>query len=254
MSVPAYLARAARASRRAAGSGGARDPRARTRQVARVRDRRGQPGRRLRASARAPAVTSCSRPTCAASVSGPTGCRATSTSATGTSCAPRWPASSRSSATSGTCNARSTCWARTRSSTPARVAAVGLSYGGTCTLFLAALDDRVRAAVVSGYLSSWRAAHTVPWNMCGSQIMPGQLGALEHLDVAALDRAAPAARRVGHGRRHLPGRRPRGATVAALRRVYAELGAPADAVGHDVFEGEHRWHGAQVPAFLERWL
>ena len=62
----------------------------------------------------------------------------------------------------------------------------GLSYGGTCTLFLAALDERVRVAVVSGYLSSWRAAHTVPWNMCGSQVMPGQLGAIEHLDIAAL--------------------------------------------------------------------
>ena len=42
---------------------------------------------------------------------------------------------------------------------PTRIGAAGLSYGGTCTLFLAALDDRVRAAVVSGYLSSWQAAH-----------------------------------------------------------------------------------------------
>ncbi len=69
---------------------------------------------------------------------------------------------------------------------PERVAAAGLSYGGTCTLFLAALDERVKVAIVSGYLSSWRAAHTVPWNMCGSQVMPGQLGAIEHLDIAAL--------------------------------------------------------------------
>ncbi len=69
---------------------------------------------------------------------------------------------------------------------PNRIAAVGLSYGATCTLFLTALDDRVRVAVVSGYLSSWRAAHTIPWNMCGSQVMVGQLGVLEHLDVAAL--------------------------------------------------------------------
>ena len=69
---------------------------------------------------------------------------------------------------------------------PTRIAAVGLSYGGTCTLFLAALDDRVAAAVVSGYLSSWRAAHTVPWNMCGSQVLPGMLGTLEHVDIAAL--------------------------------------------------------------------
>ncbi len=75
---------------------------------------------------------------------------------------------------------------------PLRIGACGLSYGGTMTLFLAAVDERVRAAVVSGYLSSWAAAHRVPWNMCGSQVMWGQLGELEHLDIAAL--VAPRAR------------------------------------------------------------
>ncbi|HET9730040.1 MAG TPA: alpha/beta fold hydrolase, partial [Acidimicrobiia bacterium] len=67
---------------------------------------------------------------------------------------------------------------------PNRIAVGGLSYGGTCSLFLAAIDERVRAAIVACYLSSWRSAHTVPWNMCGSQILPGQIGAIEHLDVA----------------------------------------------------------------------
>lgn len=69
---------------------------------------------------------------------------------------------------------------------PGRIAAAGLSYGATCTLFLAALDERVRAAVVSGYLSSWVAAHTVPRNMCGSQVLSGMLGRIEHLDLACL--------------------------------------------------------------------
>ena len=78
-------------------------------QVAGVRDRRRWTGRRLRARARDARATSCSRPTCAASASAPTGCPTTSTTATGISCAPRWPASSRSNATSGTSRARSTC-------------------------------------------------------------------------------------------------------------------------------------------------
>ena len=55
---------------------------------------------------------------------------------------------------------------------PARIGMVGLSLGGTMTLFLAAWDERVAAAVVSGYLSSWAEAHKVPWNMCGSQVLP----------------------------------------------------------------------------------
>ena len=45
---------------------------------------------------------------------------------------------------------------------PDRVGVCGLSYGGTMTLFTAAVDERVRAAVVSGYLSSWAAAHRMP--------------------------------------------------------------------------------------------
>jgi dienelactone hydrolase len=136
---------------------------------------------------------------------------------------------------------------------PQRIGAAGLSYGGTCTLFLAASDARVQAAVVSGYLSSWRAAHAVPWNMCGSQVMNGQLGSIEHIDVAAL--VAPRPLLVESGTEDLifPVDAAR-ATVESLRAVYAAIGAPADAVVHDVFQGDHRWHGGHVAEFLERTL
>lgn len=136
---------------------------------------------------------------------------------------------------------------------PNRVAAAGLSYGGTCTLFLTALDERVKVAVVSGYLASWKAAHRVPWNMCGSQVMPDQLGAIEHVDLGAL--VAPRPLLVESGTQDLifPAEAA-AATVAELRAVYAHLGAPADALVHDVFDGDHRWHGARVPEFLRRWL
>lgn len=134
-----------------------------------------------------------------------------------------------------------------------RMGAAGLSYGGTITLFLAAIDPRVRAAVVSGYLSSWRAAHTVPWNMCGSQVLPGMLGEIEHIDVAAAIAPRPLLVESGTDDVIFPVDAAR-ATVAQLRRVYAVLGAPADALVHDVFAGDHRWHGAHAIEFLQRWL
>jgi len=136
---------------------------------------------------------------------------------------------------------------------PTRIAAAGLSYGGTCTLFLAALDARVRVAVVSGYLSSWRAAHTVPWNMCGSQVMPGQLGRIEHIDIAALIAPRPLLVESGTEDMIFPAEVAR-ATVVELGAVYSRLGAPDGALVHGVFEGDHRWYGTDVPAFLERWL
>jgi len=132
---------------------------------------------------------------------------------------------------------------------PSRVAVAGLSYGGTLSLLLAAIDERIAAAVVSGYLSSWRAAHSVPWNMCGSQVMPGQLGRIEHLDVASLVAPRPLLVESGTEDPLFPVADAR-ATVAGLAQVYAALGADPDLVEHDVFEGGHRWHGARVGSFL----
>lgn len=132
---------------------------------------------------------------------------------------------------------------------PDRIGAAGLSYGATMSLFLAATDPRVRAAVVSGYLSSWEAAHAVPWNMCGSQVMFGQLGRIEHADLAAL--IAPRALSVESGIDDpiFPVTAAR-ATMARLAPVWAATGAPPDALRHVVFEGGHRWDGRDVEAFL----
>jgi dienelactone hydrolase len=133
-----------------------------------------------------------------------------------------------------------------------RLGAVGLSYGATMTLFLAATDDRVRGCVVSGYLSSWRAAHEVPWNMCGSQVLHGQLGELEHVDLGALVAPRGLAVETGTGDDIFPLAAARDA-MDALGRVYAHLGS-ADHLVHDVFEGGHRWHGGRAVDALERWL
>jgi dienelactone hydrolase len=133
---------------------------------------------------------------------------------------------------------------------PDRIAVAGLSYGGTCALFLAALDERVAAAVVSGYLASWASAHTVPWNMCGSQVLPGQLGAIEHLDVAALVAPRPLLVESGTDDPIFPEEAAR-RTVASLAVLYERAGVP-NALVHAVFAGDHRWYGAEVEAFLER--
>jgi dienelactone hydrolase len=136
---------------------------------------------------------------------------------------------------------------------PSRIGAVGFSYGATATLFLAALDERVRAAVISGYFSSWRDAHRVPWNMCGSQVLFGMLGHLDHVDLAAL--VAPRALLVESGRDDVlfPVAAAR-VGLARVNRVYDALGEPAARPEHHVFDGEHRWDGATTPAFLERRL
>ncbi len=130
-----------------------------------------------------------------------------------------------------------------------RIGVAGLSYGGTMALFLAALDTRVRAAVVSGYVSSWKSAHTVPWNMCGSQVMFGQLGKIEHVDIAAL--IAPRALLVETGEAdELFPLLAATQTMDSLRRVWGS--ANSDVLVHAAVVGGHRWHGAMVEEFLGR--
>lgn len=133
-----------------------------------------------------------------------------------------------------------------------RMGAVGLSYGGTATLFLAAIDARVKAAVVSGYFASWAAAHRVPWNMCGSQVLPGMLGNLEHVDLGAL--VAPRALLVETGSDDdiFPVGAAREA-IATLKPVYEMLGV-SERLVHDVNEGGHQWYGGRAYPFLEREL
>jgi dienelactone hydrolase len=135
---------------------------------------------------------------------------------------------------------------------PDRIGMVGLSYGATATLFLAALDPRVQAAVVSGYFSEWREAHRVPWNLCGSQVLPAMLSEIEHAGLGAL--IAPRALLVETGTDDLifpvDGARRELARVAA---VYAAMGV-GDRVEHDVFAGGHRWNGVQAYPFLARWI
>jgi dienelactone hydrolase len=134
-----------------------------------------------------------------------------------------------------------------------RIGMVGLSYGATVTLFLAARDERVAACVVSGYFSSWAEAHKMPWNMCGSQVLPGMLGRIEHVDLGALVAPRPMLVESGTEDDLFP------APVAAqscqrLRPVYRSLGAEEDRLVHDVFEGGHQWYGVTAYPFLERWL
>jgi dienelactone hydrolase len=136
---------------------------------------------------------------------------------------------------------------------PARIGAAGFSLGGTMTLFLAALDARVRAAIVSGFFSSWRAAHRVPYNLCGSQVLFGMLGHLEHVDLAAL--VAPRALLVESGDEDpLFPVEAADAAMVELRSVFGAMRAPHDALVHHVFAGDHRWDGGGATEFLERWL
>jgi hypothetical protein len=79
------------------------------------------------------------------------------------------------------------------------------------------------------------------------------LGRLEHVDVAGL--VAPRALFVESGSEDvLFPAEVATVGVASLQPIWEALGAPPGALSHAVFEGEHRWNGAELEAFLSRHL
>jgi dienelactone hydrolase len=131
-----------------------------------------------------------------------------------------------------------------------RIGVCGWSYGGTIALFLAAWDERVRAALVSCYVASVAAAHRVPWNLCGSQVLPGMANALDHASLAAL--VAPRTLIVESAEEDqifpLDAAR---ITVAKARHAYERAGAP-DGIVHLAVPGDHRFDGTDsLPALVE---
>jgi dienelactone hydrolase len=126
-----------------------------------------------------------------------------------------------------------------------RVGCAGLSGGGLQTLWLAALDERVRCAVVSGYFYGYKEALLHLNQNCSCNYVPGLWELVDIGDIAALIAPRPLLVESGtrdplNGARGIENVRDQ---LAITRQAYRALEAEA-ALAHSVFEGEHRWDGA----------
>ena len=132
-----------------------------------------------------------------------------------------------------------------------RIGAMGISGGGTTSFHLAAVDQRVSAAVVSGYFNTFRDS-IMSISHCIDNYIPGILRYAEMYDLAGL--IAPRALFVESGTKDsiFPYR----ATLRSFdkaKAIYQVFGAE-DQIGIEVFEGEHSFHGVGAFRFLEKHL
>lgn len=132
-----------------------------------------------------------------------------------------------------------------------RIGCMGISGGGTVTLYAAAVDRRIRAAVLSGSFALYRdcifsIAH------CIDNYVPGMLRWAEMPDVAGLIAPQPVFVESGERDNIFPVDSAR-AAVTELRRIYGVWGAE-DRVGHEVFPAEHSFWGKGAFAFLQQQL
>ena len=133
----------------------------------------------------------------------------------------------------------------------ARIGCMGISGGGTATLFAAALEPRIRVALVSGYLNTFRdsigsLAH------CIDNYVPGILNWAEMYDVAGLIAPRPLFAESGERDNIFP-IAASVASFAKVRDVYKAFDA-TDRIEHEVFPGEHSFWGRRGIPFLARQL
>ena len=132
-----------------------------------------------------------------------------------------------------------------------RVGCMGISGGGTVTVFATALEPRIRAALVSGYLNTFRdsigsLAH------CIDNYVPGILNWAEMHDVAGLIAPRPLFVESGEKDNIFPIR----ASVESfneVRKIYDVFRA-TDQVEQEVFPDEHAFWGKRGIPFLARHL
>ena len=139
-------------------------------------------------------------------------------------------------------------WIETRPELDAkRVGCMGISGGGTCTQFSAALEPRIKAALVSGYLNTFRAS-VMSLSHCIDNYVPGILNWCEQYDVAGLIAPRPLFSEGGDRDPIFP--------VAATRESYErvkkvyELFDAGDRVQQEIFSGVHEFHGVKGLPFL----
>jgi len=134
---------------------------------------------------------------------------------------------------------------------PGRIGCVGLSQGGRMTMYLSALDRRIRVAVSSGAVNTLRERLT-SYAGCGSQLVPGLFKLGDTPEIFGLIAPRPLLLELGTQ----DGTSPEvyaAEVFQRVRHVYMLAGAE-EKLETDIYARGHRFSGRRVFTFLERWL
>jgi dienelactone hydrolase len=132
-----------------------------------------------------------------------------------------------------------------------RIGCWGLSLGGELTLLLTATDLRIRAAAISGFLSSYASSFlAAPHCSCGYG--HGLARYLEHVDFAALIAPRPLWVEMGDGDPIFPYK----ATETAIQELSVIYALAGDASGltYHLFPGGHEISGQPIVDWFRRTL
>ncbi|HUE74995.1 MAG TPA: alpha/beta hydrolase family protein [Pirellulaceae bacterium] len=124
---------------------------------------------------------------------------------------------------------------------PDRVGCVGLSYGGRMTMVAAALDARIKAAVISGALNVFQERAQGGGYSCGAQVIPGLLEIGDTPEIGSLIAPRPCIWEIGSRDSLIdPGWAEK--ALERLNRAYNASPHP-EHLQIDRFDGGHQWSG-----------
>jgi hypothetical protein len=135
---------------------------------------------------------------------------------------------------------------------PDRLGVMGLSGGGTMTLWSALCDERFKAAEIICYSDLWAHFGFRDLNYCGMQVAPGLFKLVDLPDLQGLLAPRPLLVDIGVYDSTFKVE----TAVACFEKVkaiYTAAGAAGD-LELDLFAGEHGWGGHKAVAFFRRYL
>jgi len=135
---------------------------------------------------------------------------------------------------------------------PDRLGVMGLSGGGTMTLWTALWDQRFRAAEIICYSDLWPHFGFNNLNYCGMQVAPGLFKLVDLPEAQGLLAPKPLLVDIGvHDSCFKIDTSM--ACFRKVREIYTAAGAE-DRLELDLFPGEHAWGGAKSAAFFGKHL
>lgn len=136
-----------------------------------------------------------------------------------------------------------------------RIACAGLSGGGKQTLWLSAMDERIKCAVISGYFYGYKDSLLKLSDNCACNYVPHLWEYVDICDLGAMIAPRPLLIETGdsdplNGERGLANVTEQ---VDITRKAYALLKAE-DKLDHHIFKGVHKWDGSKTYDFVKKHL
>ncbi|MGQ9629834.1 MAG: alpha/beta hydrolase family protein [bacterium] len=135
---------------------------------------------------------------------------------------------------------------------PDRIGMMGLSQGGTMTTFATAVEPRIKAADIIGYVNPWERFGINRANFCGSQIVPEIFKWFDTHDIAGLIAPRPLLVEMGVHDTCFP-IEDQLIGFSGIKRIYEAAGVPEN-LWSEVHPGEHAFAGGKAFSFFKKYL